>query len=62
MALPLPNACVERYNPGNGSYGELFLCQRSFTAEESVKHFIKRKLYTTHLGAEGWELCHADEP
>ena len=49
MALPVPNACAERYHPVSSSYRELFLCQRSFTAEESTKHFIKRKLHTTHV-------------
>ena len=62
MAQPVPNACAQRYHPGSSRYGELFLCQRSFTTEESAKHFIKRKLHTTHVGAEGWELCHTDEP
>ena len=37
------------------------MCQRPFAAEESAKHLTKRKLHTTHVGTEGWELlCHAN--
>ena len=32
------------------------MCQRPFVAEESAKHLTKRKLHTTHVGAEGSEL------